>query len=71
MRTGVQISGTAIHFSEMSDSIIVPDDINEVDIAVDKLNAPQKMYLRLKYIGKKRIDNRHIYDAHMILAGLI
>ena len=73
LRTGIQSSGTAIHFSQMSDSVIPPDHIDEIDKALetDKFNAAEHMYLKLKYINKKNIDNLHTRNAEMKLSGIL
>jgi hypothetical protein len=71
MRTGIYSQGTSHLFNEMSDNILVPDWISEIDEAMEKLNKVDRFNLRRKYIGKKKVQQYKIDQALVNLSGII
>lgn len=66
LKTGVYSQGTGHLVASRADSIIVPDEIHEVDQALEILNKTQLHYIQILYknsVEKKEIMN---YDRDLI-----
>jgi hypothetical protein len=71
LRTGVFSIGTKYQVRDRADEIRVPEHIQVIDDCLHELTASELMYLKLKYINKKRINNLFIDRAEHKLASLL
>lgn len=71
LRTGVFSQGTKYQVMDRSDEIRVPEHIEEIDNCLSRLTASEVVYLKLKYINRKKVKRHILESAENKLAGML